>query len=57
MGAEDELAPFRNSPFQEPLTIASMLGEPGEENTRTTMDTDLELTMVVTVRTLGASLD
>lgn len=57
MEAEDELAPFRNSPFHEPLAIASKLGEPVEENTRTTMDTDLELTMVVTVHTLGAGLD
>ena len=57
MEAEDELAPFKNSPFHEPLAIASKLWEPGEENTGTTMDIDLELTMVVTVQGLRAHLD
>ena len=57
MEPEDELAPFRNSPFKEAPSILSKLGEPVEEHTRTTMDTDLELTMVARVRTLRASLD
>ena len=44
------MAPFRNSPFQEPLAIGSKLGEPGEEHTSTTMDIDQELTMAVMVQ-------
>ena len=50
MEAEEDMAPFRNSPFQEPLSIGSRLGEPGEEHIRTTMDIDQELTMAVTVQ-------
>ena len=57
MEPEDELAPFRNSPFKEAPSILSKLGEPVEEHTRTTMDTIRELTMVARVRTLRASLD
>ena len=56
MGVVDGLEPFRSSPFQEALAILLKLGEPGEEHTRTTMDTILELTMVAKVRTLKASL-
>ena len=50
MEAEDEPVPFRNSPCQEPLAIASKFWEPGEEHTRTTMDIDQELTMAATVQ-------
>ena len=50
MEARDDMAPFRNSPFQEPLSIGSRHGEPGEEHIRTTMDIDQELTMAVTVQ-------
>ena len=57
MGVVDGLELFRDSPFPEALAISSKLGEPGEEHTRTTMDTDLELTMAARVRTLRASSD
>jgi len=51
----DGLELFRNSPFQEPLATLSELGEPGEENTYTTMDTSLGITVAAGVRTLRAS--
>ena len=57
MGVVDGMELFRTSPFQEALSILSKLGGPGEEHTHTTMDTSLERTMVVRVRTLKASLD
>ena len=57
MEAEDESATFRNSPFPQALAISSKLGEPGEEHTRTTMDTIRELTMAARVRLLKASSD
>ena len=56
MGVLDGLELFRSSSFQEALAILLKLGEPGEEHTRTTMDTILELTMAAKVRTLKASL-
>jgi len=57
MDAGDEMAPFRSLQFQEPLAIESKSGEPGEEHTRTTMDTDQELTRVVMVQRYKAHLD
>jgi len=51
------LASFRNSPFPEAPAISLKLGEPGEEHTRTTMETTRELTMEAKVRTLRASSD
>ena len=57
MEAGDDSAPFRNSPFQEPLAITSKLGGPGEEHTRTTMDTSRERTMVVTAQGQKEHLD
>ena len=57
MGVVEGLEEFRNLPFPEALAISSKLGEPVEEHTRTTMDTDPELTMVGRVRTLRASSD
>ena len=50
MDVGDDMAPFRSLQFQEPLAITSKPGEPVEEHTRTTMDTDQELTMVVMVQ-------
>ena len=55
MGIVGDLELFRNSPFPEALAMLSKLGEPGEELTRTTMETIRELTMVPRVRTLRAS--
>ena len=57
MGVVDGLELFRNSPFPEALAISSKLGEPGEERTRTTMDTDLEPTMAARERTSRACSD
>ena len=57
MEAEDDSVPFRNSPFPRLLAILSKPGEPGEEHTRTTMDTIRELTMAARERTLKACLD
>ena len=57
MEEEDDMAPFRNSPFPEAPAMLLKHGEPGEEDTRTTMDTIRELTMAARVRILKASLD
>ena len=57
MEVEDDMAPFRNSPFPEAPAILLKPGEPGEEHTRTTLDTIRELTMAARERTLKASLD
>jgi len=57
VGVVDGLELFRNSPFPEALAISSKLGEPGEERTRTTMDTDLEPTMAARERTSRAHSD
>ena len=57
MAIVEGLEAFRNSLFQEALAILLKPGEPGEEHTRTTMDTIRELTMAARVRTLKASLD
>ena len=52
-----DLALFRSSLFREVLAILSKLGAPEVEHTRTTMDTNLELTMAARARTLKASSD
>ena len=57
MEAEDEMALFRNSPLPEAPAVLLRPGEPGEEHTRTIMDSIREFTMAAKVSTLKASLD